>query len=105
MASNAEKELERIERELDSKAPLGKPPPTKGKLNRGSGESDSPAERSPKLSPLNIVIAGALSLAAIAFTIMLSESLSPKQKARLTAASMGGAVGLLIGYGVGRIKL
>ena len=35
---------------------------------------------------------------------MLGEGLSPKQKTQLTAASMGGAAGLLVGYGVGRIK-
>ena len=50
------------------------------------------------------MIVGAVLLAAIAFITMLGESLSPKQKTQLTAASMGGAAGLLVGYGVGRIK-
>ena len=38
------------------------------------------------------------------FIILLGESLSPKQKTQLNAASMGGTSGLLVGYGVERIK-
>ena len=50
------------------------------------------------------MIVGAVLFAAIEFITMLWESLSPKQKTQLTAASMGEAAGLLVGYGVGRIK-
>ena len=50
------------------------------------------------------MIVGAVLLAAIAFITMLGESLSPKQKTQLSAASMSGAADLLVGYGVGRIK-
>ena len=97
MASEAEKELERIERELDAKAPGGKSPVKAG------GQS-SPADPLSKNNHLDAVIVGAVLLTAIAFITMLGESLSPKQKTQLTAASMGGAAGLLAGYGVGRIK-
>ena len=51
------------------------------------------------------MIVGAVLLSAIALITMLGESLSQKQKTQLTAASMGGAAGLLVGYGVGRIKV
>ena len=97
MTSEAEKELERIERELDSNPPAGKPPVKKG------GKSGSPDEPS-RNNHLDAVIVGAVLLAAIALITMLGESLSQKQKTQLTAASMGGAAGLLVGYGVGRIK-
>ena len=101
MASEAEKELERIESELDAKAPGGKLPakPPSGEIGK-SGPPDRPS----KSNHLDAVIAGAVMLAAIAFITMLGESLSPKQKTQLTAASMGGAAELLVGYGVGRIK-
>ena len=101
MASEAEKEIERIERELDAKAPGGKPPakPPSGEIGK-SGPPDRPS----KNNHLDAVIVGAVLLAAIAFITMLGESLSPKQKTQLTAASMAGAAGLLVGYGVGRIK-
>ena len=46
------------------------------------------------------MIVGAVLFAAIEFITMLWESLSPKQKTQLTAASMGGATGLLVGYGI-----
>ena len=97
MPGGAEKELERIERELDSSPPSGKPP-----IKRGgkSGSLDEPS----KNIHLDAVVVGAVLLAAIAFITLLGESLSQKQKTQLTAASMGGAAGLLLGYGVGRIK-
>ena len=97
MAGGAEKELERIERELDSSPPSGKPPVKRG------GQSGSPDEPSGN-NHLDAVVVGAALLAAIAFITLVGESLSPKQKIQLTAASMGGAAGLLVGYGVGRIK-
>ena len=97
MASEAEKDLERIERELDSNQPAGKPPVKKG------GKSGSPDEPS-RNNQLDAVIVGVVLLSAIALITMLGESLSQKQKTQLTAASMGGAAGLLVGYGVGRIK-
>ena len=98
MTSEAEKELERIERELDSNPPAGKPPVKEGGK---SGSPDGPSRN----NHLDAVIVGAVLLSAIALITMLGESLSQKQKTQLTAASMGGAAGLLVGYGVGRIKL
>ena len=97
MSGGAVKALERIERELDSSPPLGKPPVKRG------GQSGSPDEPSSN-NHLDAVVVGSALLAAIAFITLLGESLRPKQKTQLTAASMGGAAGLLVGYGVGRIK-
>tara|TARA_B100000482_G_scaffold190718_1_gene174376 strand:- start:106 stop:459 length:354 start_codon:yes stop_codon:yes gene_type:complete len=95
MASEAEKDFERIERELDANPPAGKPPVKRG------GQSGSPDEPS-RHNHLDAVIVGAVLLAAVAFITMLGESLSLKQKTQLTTASMGGAAGLLVGYGVRR---
>ena len=68
-----------------------------------SGKSGSPDEPS-RNNHLDGVIVGAVLLAVIALITMIGESLSQKQKTQLTAASMGGAAGLLVGYCVGRIK-
>ena len=97
MTSGAEKELERLERELDAKSSGGTPPPKGG---GNAGTPDGPA----KHVHLDAVIVGAVLLAAIAVITMLGENLSPKQKTQLTSGSTGGAAGLLIGYCVGRIK-
>ena len=92
----AEKELDRIERELDSKPPAN--PPKDGKLTAGGAEKPS------KHSSLDAVLVGAVLLAAIGLITVLGESLNEKQKTQLSSCAIGGAVGLLIGYGIGRIK-
>ena len=92
----AEKELDRIERELDSKPPAK--PPKAGKLS--TGDADKP----PKHSSLDAVLVGAVLLAAIGLITVVGESLNAKQKTQLSAGAIGGAMGLLIGYGIGRIK-
>ena len=97
MSGGVDKELERIEPELDSSPPLGKPPVKRG------GQSGSPDEPSSN-NHLDAVVVGPALLAAIAFITLLGESLSPKQKTQLTAASMGDAAGMLVDYGVGQIK-
>ena len=77
--------------------------PSANPPNGEIGKSGAPGRPS-KDSHLDAVIVGAVLLAAIALITMLGVSLSPKQKTQLTALSMGGASGLLVGYGVGRIK-
>jgi len=89
--SNAEKELHRIEQELNAKA---EPPASESrvaKINRSQPHLDA-------------VLVGAVLLAAIGFITVVGESLSPKQKTQLSSGAIGGAVGLLVGYGIGRIK-
>ena len=88
MTSEAEKEHECIERELDSNPPAGEPPVKQG------GNSGSPNEPS-RNNHLDAVIVGAVLLAAIAFMTMLGESHSQKLKTQLTATSMGGALSVM----------
>ena len=94
--NQAEKELHRIERELNAKPPA-KPPKT-GKVS--SGDADKP----PKHSSLDAVLVGAVLLAAIGLITVLGENLNEKQKVQLSSGSIGGAIGLLVGYGIGRVK-
>ena len=96
--NKAAQEINRIKRELDAK---GEPPiqPPKG----GSGNGDE-AGKHPNHQHLDAVHVGALLLAGIGLTFWVGEKLSPKQKTQLSAGTIGGSVGLLIGYGVGRIK-
>lgn len=101
MANNeAEQEIDRIERELNEKGEPTvsvKPP----KSQTGNGENGlKPA----KHHHLDAVLVGAFLLAGIGLTFWFGEKLSPTQKTQLSAGTIGGAVGLLIGYGVGRIK-
>ena len=89
--SPAEQELNRIERELDANEPPGGKPPVK----RG-GESGNRS--------LDAVLVTALLLFVVAAALVFAGRLSPTQRMQLTAGSVGGAVGLLLGYGVGRLR-
>ncbi|QNJ01085.1 hypothetical protein SynA1562_02262 [Synechococcus sp. A15-62] len=46
----------------------------------------------------------ALLLVAVAASLVFAGQLSKDQRMQLTAGSVGGAVGLLLGYGVGRLR-
>ena len=93
--SPAEQELNRIERELDANEPPGGKPPVK----RGGGQSRKSGNRS-----LDAVLVTALLLVAVAASLVFAGQLSKDQRMQLTAGSVGGAVGLLLGYGVGRLR-
>ena len=91
----AEQELNRIERELDANdTPGGKPP-----VKRGGGQGGKSGNRS-----LDAVLVTALMLFIVAAALVFAGRLSPTQRMQLTAGSVGGAVGLLLGYGVGRLR-
>ena len=90
--------MNRIERELDAK---GKPPVQPPKS--GSGNGDKAGER-PNHHHLDAILVGALLLAGIGLTFWVGEKLSIRLKAQLSAGTIGGAAGLLIGYGISRIK-
>ena len=93
--SPAEQELNRIERELNvNKRPGGKPP-----VKRGGGQSGKSGNRS-----LDAVLVTALLLFVVAAALVFAGRLSSTQRMQLTAGSVGGAVGLLLGYGVGRLR-
>ena len=98
MTSEAEKELNRIERELDAKEkPPGKPPVKQGGW---VGSNDG----KPKNQSLDAVVVGALLLLGISATFLIGDNLNPKQKTQLSSGAMGAAVGLLVGYSVGKFR-
>ena len=93
--SPAEQELNRIERELDAtNPPRGKPP-----VKRGGGGGGKSGNRS-----LDAALVTALLLVAVAASLVFADQLSKTQRTQLTAGSVGGAVGLLLGYGVGKLR-
>ena len=102
MATNeAAKEIDRIERELDAKGqPSVQPPKSRSGNDRNGDHGGEP----PKHHHLDAVLVGAVLLAGIGLTFWVGEKLSPRQKTQLSAGTIGGAAGLLIGYGVGRIN-
>ena len=98
MTSDAEKELNRIERELDAKEqPPGKPPAKQGGWVGGNDEK-------PKNQSLDAVVVGALLLLGIGATFLVSENLNPKQKTQFSSGAIGAAAGLLVGYSVGKFR-
>ena len=98
--SAAKQELNRIERELDANEPPGgKPPVKRGGGGDDGGHSGKSANRS-----LDAVLVTALLLFVFAAALVFAGRLSSTQRMQLTAGSVGGAVGLLLGYGVGRLR-
>ena len=98
MTSDAEKELSRIDRELDAnQQPPGKPPVKQGGWVGGNDEK-------PKNQSLDAVLVGALLLLGIGATFLLGENLNPRQKTQLSSGAIGAAVGLLVGYSVGKFR-
>ena len=99
--SSPEKEINRIEKELDATNPPGGLPPKKrGGAGRGiGGQAGKPGNKS-----LDAVLVTALLLFVVSAALVLAGRLKPEERMQLTAGSIGGAVGLLIGYGVGRLR-
>ena len=96
----AEQEINRIERELDeNNPPGGKPPVKRGGDQGGGGQTGKSSNRS-----LDAVLVTALLLFVVAAALVFAGRLSPTQRMQLTAGSIGGAVGLLLGYGAGRLR-
>lgn len=89
--SNAEKELHRIEQELNAKAAPAASESRVAKVNRSQPHLDA-------------VLIGVVALLAAAVLLPLSKSLSDKHVDALSAGALGGSVGLAVGYGIGRIK-
>ncbi|MDC0165957.1 hypothetical protein OAI49_03060 [Synechococcus sp. AH-558-M21] len=90
-----EKEINRIERELDATNPPSCKPPIK----RG-GQAARPENN----KSLDAVLVTALLLFAISAALVIAGQLRPNERMQLTAGSIGGAVGLLVGYGVGKLR-
>ena len=91
-----EQEINRIEQELDAVKPPGGKPPAK----RGGGQAEKPT----KHTSLDAVLVATVLLVVIAAVVVIAGRLSPTQRTQLTAGSIGGAIGLLIGYGAGTLK-
>ena len=89
--SNAEKELHRIEQELNAKAAPPASESRVAKINRTQPHFDA-------------VLIGVVALLAAAVLLPLSKSLSDKDVDALSAGALGGSIGLAVGYVVGRIK-
>jgi len=97
--SDAQEQIERIERELDAKnPPPGQPPARQGSSGGGAGEGI------PKNQSMDAVLIGVVLLLGIAATFALGENLTRTQKSQLSAGAVGAAIGLGVGYGVGRFR-
>ena len=93
--SPAEQELNRIKRELDANDPTGGKPPVRG----GGGQNGKSGNRS-----LGAVLVTALLMFVVSAVPVFTDRLSSTQCMQLTAGSIGGAVGVLLGYVVGRLR-
>ena len=98
MKSDAEKELNRIERELDAK----EQPPGKPLVKQGGWVGDK--DEKPKNQSLDAVVVGALLLLGIGATFLIGENLNPRLKTQLSSGAIGAAAGLLVGYSVGKLR-
>ena len=95
--SDAEQQLNRIERELDATNPPGGKPPVKS----GGGKA-APQPHQDK--SFDAVLVASVLLFVIAAALVFADRLSTTERQQLTAGSVGGAIGLLVGYGVGRLR-
>ncbi len=95
--SDAEQQINRIESELDATNPPGGKPP----VNRGG---DGQPAKPDKDKSFDAVLVTAVLLFVVAAALVFAGRLSAPQRQQLTAGSVGGAIGLLIGYGVGRLR-
>jgi len=83
---------------IDTKAqPSGKPPAKQGGWVGGNDEK-------PKNQSLDAVVIGALLLLGIGTTFLIGENLNKTQKTQLSSGAIGAAVGLLVGYSVGKFR-
>ncbi|MDB4345383.1 hypothetical protein OAA28_00385 [bacterium] len=89
--TDAQKELERIEQELNAKAA---PPADESRIARVKG----------KQPHLDAVLIGVVALLAASFLLPIIKSLNNENIDSLSAGTLGGAIGLAVGYGIGRIR-
>ena len=95
--SDAEQEINRIERELDAKSP----PPGKPPASQANSESKISSQKN---QSVDVVLIGVVLLLGIGATFAVGESLTRTQKTQLSAGAIGAAAGLAVGYGVGRLR-
>ena len=68
-------------------------------MKGGGGQNGTSGNRS-----LDAVLVTTLLLFFVSAVPVFADRLSSTQRMQLTAVSIGGAVGLLLGYGVGRLR-
>ena len=95
-SSSAEQQINRIGRELDAKASPA-PKPVKKK-------QDAPAKGGESSKSLDVILVSAVLLIGVSTAFFAADRMSRDQRIQWTAGSIGGAVGLLVGYGVGRLR-
>ena len=89
--TDAQKVLQRIEEELNAKAA---PPEDESRIARVSR----------KQPHLDAVLIGVVALLAASFLLPIIKSLNNENIDSLSSDTLGGAIGLAVGYGIGRIK-
>ena len=89
--TDAQKKLERIEQELNAKAA---PPADESRIARVNR----------KQPHLDAVLIGVVALLAASFLLPIIKSLNNENIDSLSAGTLGGAIGLAVGYGIGRIR-
>ena len=94
------KEINHIERELDAiNPPAGTP-----LIRRGGPTGGGPTGKPENSKSLDAVLVAALLLFAISTALVIAGQLRPNQRMKLTAGSIGGAVGLFDGYGIEKVR-
>jgi hypothetical protein len=94
--NDSKKDIDRLQQEMDSACADA------DKASRS--EALKPVLYKPQNIGLDAVIAGAGMLVILGLAVSLASQLTKDQVTALTAGSIGGAGGLVIGYGIGRKK-
>ena len=90
-----EKEINRIERKLQTDAAAS--------TSKALAKTDK-AQKPAKSRSLDAVMVAVVLLLAVSAALVVAGRLNEKQRIQLTAGTAGAAVGLLFGYGVGRLR-
>ena len=67
-------------------------------------KKDALVRESESSKSLDAVLVGAVLLFGISAALFAADRMSRAQRMQWTAGSIGGAVGLMVGYGVGRLR-
>ena len=73
-------------------------------MKRGGGQGGGRQTGKSGNRSLDAVLVTALLLFVVAAALVFAGQLSKTQRMHLTAGSFGGAIGLLLGYGIGRLR-
>ena len=98
---SAEKEIDRLEREINAKAGgSNRSAPSGGTAPLASDNSGKPGKKGRNDSVLLVI--GLLLFFSVVLPV--AGKLKPEQVTALSAGSMGGAAGIAVGFGLGRGK-